>query len=120
MDLNYFRKKLEDERDRLENQLKSVGQKNPAIAGDWESKKPEFNAQVSDENEMADVFEEFETDASIEAAIENQLNEVKNALRRIEEGTFGKCIMDGKPIDPERLEANPSSARCVQHTIPLS
>ena len=120
MDLNYFRKKLEDERARLENELTSVGRKNPAVAGDWEPQRPEFNAQTSDENEMADVFEAFETDASIEAALENQLNEVKGALKRIDEGTFGNCVLDGKPIDPERLEANPSSARCVQHTIPLS
>ena len=116
MDLNYFRKKLEDERATLEEQLKSVGRKHPGTPGDWEPQRPEFNAQTSDENEMADVFEEFETDASIEAALETQFNEVKAALKRIDDGSFGKCEMDGKSIDPERLEANPAAARCVEHT----
>ena len=116
MDLNYFRKKLEEERAILETQLKSVGQKNPAVPGDWEPQRPEFNAQTSDENEMADVFEEFETDASIEAALEGKLNEIKAALKRMDEGTVGKCAMDGKAIDPERLEANPSASRCVKQT----
>ena len=116
MDLNYFRKKLGDEQLALENQLKTVGRKTPTNAEDWEPKKPEFNAQTSDENEMADVFEEFETDASIEAALEAKLNDVKAALKRIDAGTFGICEIDQKPIDPERLEASPSSRFCVKHT----
>ncbi|MBI2038826.1 MAG: TraR/DksA C4-type zinc finger protein [Candidatus Niyogibacteria bacterium] len=117
MDIEHFRKKLEEEKARLETQLKSVGQTHPGTPDDWEPQRPEFNAQTSDENEMADVFEEFQTDASIEVALETQLNEVKAALKRIDEGTFGKCIEDGKPIDPERLEANPAAARCVEHTV---
>ena len=116
MDLDYFRKKLEDERTALEAQLKTISRQAPENPGDWEPKKPEFNAQTSDENEMADVFEEFETDASIEAALEAKLNDVKAALKRMDAGTFGICEIDVQPINPERLEASPSSRFCVKHT----
>src|SRR4051812_40805132 len=30
------------------------------------------------------------------------LGQVRAALRRIDEGTYGKCIVDGEPIDPRR------------------
>src|SRR5262249_26550900 len=35
------------------------------------------------------------------------LSQVRNALERIESGTFGKCLADGEPIDEKRLEAMP-------------
>jgi RNA polymerase-binding transcription factor DksA len=28
-------------------------------------------------------------------------------LRRIENGTYGQCLIDGGPIDPKRLDAVP-------------
>jgi DnaK suppressor protein len=37
----------------------------------------------------------------------NLLQQVRDALGRIENGTFGKCIVDGRPISEKRLEAIP-------------
>ena len=35
------------------------------------------------------------------------LNRVNRALQRIEDKTYGICVMTGKPINRERLEAKP-------------
>ena len=35
------------------------------------------------------------------------LNQVREALRRIDSGTFGKCLVDGETIEEKRLEAMP-------------
>lgn len=43
------------------------------------------------------------------------LNEVRQALRRIEEGTFGRCVADGGPIDEKRLDAMPWTPYCLKH-----
>lgn len=43
------------------------------------------------------------------------LNEVRQALRRIEEGTFGRCVADGGPIEEKRLEAVPWTPYCLKH-----
>jgi len=43
------------------------------------------------------------------------LKQVREALVRIEEGTFGKCIVDGGPIEEERLEAMPWTPYCLKH-----
>jgi RNA polymerase-binding transcription factor len=40
---------------------------------------------------------------------------VRDALQRIEDGTFGKCIVDGGPIEEKRLEAIPWTPYCLKH-----
>jgi DnaK suppressor protein len=42
------------------------------------------------------------------------LQEVDDALARIENGTYGRCIVCGQPIPQKRLEAIPWAARCIK------
>lgn len=41
------------------------------------------------------------------------LNEVADALQRIEDGTYGKCVDCEKDIPKGRLEVYPAAQRCV-------
>ena len=43
------------------------------------------------------------------------LSQVQDALERIENGTFGNCLVDGEPIDEKRLEAMPWTPYCLAH-----
>ena len=43
------------------------------------------------------------------------LNEVQDALRRIANGTYGRCLEDGEQIDEARLKAVPWARYCVEH-----
>ena len=43
------------------------------------------------------------------------LQQIREALQRIEDGTFGRCVVDGAPIEPKRLEAVPWTPYCVKH-----
>jgi DnaK suppressor protein len=43
------------------------------------------------------------------------LQQVRDALRRIEDGTFGHCVVDGGPIEQKRLEAVPWTPHCLKH-----
>jgi DnaK suppressor protein len=43
------------------------------------------------------------------------LNQVRDALKRIDDGTFGTCSVDGGPIEPARLEAIPWTPYCLKH-----
>ena len=53
-----------------------------------------------------------ETDSAILAA-------VRAALRRIEDGTYGRCVIDAEPIDEKRLEAVPWTPYCLEHQLAL-
>ncbi len=43
------------------------------------------------------------------------LNQVRDALKRLDNGTFGRCLVDGEPIDEKRLEAMPWTPYCLKH-----
>jgi len=46
--------------------------------------------------------------------LEKRLVETKEALKRIEDGTYGICENCGKEIPIERLKAYPSAKTCMQ------
>ena len=64
-DLEYFKKKLEKEKTLLEEELKTVGRKNPQQAGGWEATSGAMEVDNADENEVADKIEEFEENNAI-------------------------------------------------------
>ena len=39
---------------------------------------------------------------------------IDEALRRIQEGTYGKCLKCGKPISSARLQAVPHARMCIE------
>jgi RNA polymerase-binding transcription factor len=43
------------------------------------------------------------------------LRRVREALQRIADGTYGRCLADEQPIDPARLEAAPWVEYCLRH-----
>jgi DnaK suppressor protein len=43
------------------------------------------------------------------------LQQVRDALDRVADGTFGTCIADGGPIEEQRLEAVPWTPYCLKH-----
>lgn len=43
------------------------------------------------------------------------LLQVRDALKRIEDGTYGKCGVDGRPIDEKRLKQIPWTPFCLKH-----
>ena len=114
IDSNHFKQKLEEERQRLEEELGKLGRRNPSNPNDWEPGFEELNAQESSQDEMADKFEEMEQVLDTQSTFENRLKEVNAALERIEKGTYGTCSICGNPVPEERLEADPTS-NCDQH-----
>ncbi len=38
-----------------------------------------------------------------------------DALGRVADGSFGTCIVDGGPIEEQRLEAAPWTPYCLKH-----
>lgn len=116
IDFEYFKKKLEEEKARLEAELARVGKRNPAIPGDWEPTAAEMDTRASEQSELADKFEELENRSAIEVHLEEKLIETIAALERVKKGTFGICETCREKIDEKRLEANPSAAACVKHS----
>jgi DnaK suppressor protein len=55
------------------------------------------------------------SEALQEDAIASQtLTQVRDALKRIDDGTYGKCVACGRQIEAARLEAVPWAAYCLE------
>ncbi len=115
-DTNYFKTKLEEEKEQLEKALSKIAERNPQNPEDWETKSEELNIMPSDQSEMADVLEEYGNTAALETEMEQQLNKVKAALKRIKDGKYGICKVKNCKIEEGRLKADPTAETCMEHT----
>lgn len=115
IDTQHFKQQLEEEKQQLEEQLQSVGTRNPSHDGDWVPKADEMNVDDADKNEYSDRYESYYTNRGIERPLEQRYNNVKAALERIEQGTYGTCTVCSKQISEERLQANTAAATCIEH-----
>jgi len=114
MKIEHFRKKLEEEKNRLELEMGSIGQKSPIVPGDWEPAPVEVGME-SDPVDQADVIMSRESDVSILSDLEARYDTILNALSRIEKKTYGKCEVCNKEIGEARLEADSTATTCVEH-----
>jgi len=47
--------------------------------------------------------------------LRRELDDIENALSRMDEGTYGTCEVCGKPISEARLEMLPATRFCIDH-----
>ncbi len=115
IDIEYFKKKLEEEKKSLEESLAEVGTINPSNPEDWEGKPEPLDEEHSDKIDTADNIEEYEANTAVVNTLEARLQNVKAALQRIQDGAYGICKVSGDPIEKDRLEANPAADTCKKH-----
>lgn len=89
--------------------------------GDLSEVKPRLvNSDEADddtkdmEDYAVDVTERV-TEESIAMNDQALVDQIDAALKRIEDGTYGRCEVDGAPIPEKRLEAIPWASRCAKH-----
>jgi DnaK suppressor protein len=100
-DLSATRAELEAERDRLRRGLKEgIVAPGPMTYG-------------SQAAAASQVFEQ-QRDLALRDRNEQQLAAVDAALARLDDGTYGLCARCGRPIAPERLDALPWAAHCIE------
>ncbi|MEK7564148.1 MAG: hypothetical protein AAB510_01085 [Patescibacteria group bacterium] len=114
LDKKKIKEKLEKERDVLLSQMKEMGKLDPET-GDWEATPEKQIAPESDQNDMADRFEDFEAKSSMLGTLEPRLKNILNALKNLNKESFGKCIVCKKDIENTRLDANPAAQTCKKH-----
>jgi len=112
IDTDRFRTLLTEERERVRSTLDHLHGEHP---GSLEDETDEL-ATASD-NHMGDVASatlDREIDYSLGDNSEQVLAEIDAALKRIDDGTYGTCTKCGREIAPERLEARPWAALCIE------
>jgi RNA polymerase-binding transcription factor len=105
-----FRKRLGEERDRLQTLIDEYEQ---------ELEEARLSESSSDRSpdpgnaEASSAKLEYAKELSIEQNTLDLLGKVERALERVDDGTYGTCEVCGKPIPMARLDVLPYTSFCV-------
>ena len=114
LDKKKIKEKLEAERDLLVEEMRDMGKLNPET-GEWEATPQEMDGPESDQNDLADRFEDFDAKVSMIGSLEDRLQDILKALKEINKVSFGKCEVCKENIESDRMGANPAAQTCKKH-----
>lgn len=109
--LERFRKRLEEEKSRLEDQIEDYQRdlEEARLTESSSDRSPDpGNAEASS------MKLEYAKELSIEQNTLDLLSKVNHALERVQQKTYGICESCGKAIPVERLDVLPYSTVCVE------
>lgn len=107
--LNHFKNKLQQMRIKeveTDNRLKD------GLRNSMQDSVDELSFYDNHPADVGDVTFERGKDLGFKIFTENKLAKIDEALKSIEEGTYGYCSICGKDISLERLEAVPYASLC--------
>ena len=99
----YFRGRLENERAVISARLKEHGAR--AVGSDSENLDP---------LQEAEEFAELVTKDALVESEQGLLEKIDLALRRIRDGSYGRCLKCTESIPIDRLDAKPSASLCIK------
>ncbi len=109
-----MRVRLEEERERLAQQLKQMTEARKLNPDQIQVKWDDVGSK--DEDNAVEVAN-FQDELSLEKNLEKALEKVNLSLKKIEAGTYGICEQCGKDIEERRLEAYPAATICMRHSV---
>jgi DnaK suppressor protein len=103
---------------RLEARLEEIEAARRAVKGEQDDDEAARDSELSDYDQHpgdqgSEMFEQ-ELDETRLVILDGEEEQVKIALQRLEEGTYGTSVESGKPIPPERLKVMPEAIRTVE------
>jgi DnaK suppressor protein len=113
INIERMKERLEAKRTELQEQIAAQTEAYPT---------PVDPIELDEGQEFEDTavdFLEMQKEQSVEVNLQALLTEVQDALKRIKDGTYGRCVVCGKYIPEKRLEAIPWAARCVEDQAKL-
>lgn len=99
------------EKAELEKNLEQIATPLDKKGGDYETTFEEIGAGKEDN---ATEIEQYSDNFSVEIILEKKLQNIIEALQKIETGTYGICEKCQQAIDLNRLKATPSAKKCLK------
>ncbi|MBN1595824.1 TraR/DksA family transcriptional regulator [candidate division FCPU426 bacterium] len=102
---------LENYRKMLQAQKQTLLEK---VKNSVDMNREDSSDEVKDAADFASDYYERELALGLSETERQRLQEVEDALDRIEGGSYGKCETCGSWIAPQRLEALPFAKLCIE------
>jgi DnaK suppressor protein len=78
-----------------------------------EDREAEDEAATGDISDAAQPLTAEGMDDSIADSLRDRIDAIDRALKRLDDGTYGRSVRSGEPIPDERLEADPAAELTV-------
>lgn len=108
--LKQFRQLLITERSKIVDEIRSIADETSKSPRDASGDLSAYTVHMADM--AADTYER-ELSINMVSSEQEVLYQIDDALKRIEEGTFGVCQQCSKPILLSRLKAVPYASMCI-------
>lgn len=105
---------LQIARTRLEQMLADLDRSSETLRGEGGDSGELSTIDQHPADIATDISDADRGEAMLELIIVQQ-EQVRAALQRVEDGTYGRCVVCGVEIGDDRLEARPEAARCIPH-----
>lgn len=106
--LERFRRRLERDRDRFQRDADSLAEQQVNTEG--RSEATDAGSHQADQG--TEAFEDTLA-VSLNTEARERVDEIGQALERMDAGAYGICEDCGGPIDPDRLDSRPWASRCM-------
>jgi RNA polymerase-binding transcription factor DksA len=103
--------RLRELRSGTEAELQAAGERIDAMT----AARADTNSDDEHDPEGATIGFEWSQADALRSSLRRRLAEIDGALTRLADGTYGICAVCGDPIAPARLEARPTTDRCIRH-----
>lgn len=103
MNIQHFKQRLQGKERELQSNIKRLEEEARALG----------EAEVRDLTDEATASQAKSESLQEETLASQTLTEVRQALERIKDGTYGQCVACGRPIEAARLDAVPWARYCL-------
>jgi DnaK suppressor protein len=105
---------LQDAREQLEQMLTELDAATTTLENEGAGESSELSTHDQHPADTASEIADADRENAIIEAAEEQRVQVRAALARIEDGSYGTCTDCGTQISEARLQVRPEAARCIE------
>ena len=97
------KKDFQDMKDKLREMLRLSGH----------VRQKDTMTKTSSTGAIDDDITQIDLELNLTETMDDRISQIQDALKRIDDGSYGICLDCGKEIIPERLEAIPEAMFCI-------
>jgi DnaK suppressor protein len=103
----------QEARQQLEQMLRELDSASSTLEGEGAGTSSEISHVDQHPGDTANELQDADNQNALLENAAAQRAEVVAALQRIEDGTYGRCVVCGQQIPDARLEVRPEASRCL-------
>lgn len=105
---------LQDARQQLEQMLHELDAATATLENEGAGESSELSHFDQHPADTASELSDNDREIALLEAADDQRAQIRSALARMDDGTYGTCVDCGQPISDTRLSVRPEAARCVE------